>query len=362
MKKILLIALFCYTEKVFPQHFNSGKFDAYEYGKELVATNLSLVADKNLCELGEMINVHIRITVVPGEAAPEVFNYDFRDPADAPWKIGDFKIISGGAIVVMNDGNTAQIKMPLKMPADKAVVVQVSLIPVSKQFQQVQLFTTIYLEDHPNVFYFHCPPFGIEHEKYVIEQNNGMESGIDKIQKNAASKNKPQTKAVQTKLAQKMVVAEMMSSGYDLGVLTSNARAMYVKEQNITTITLTGDKVEMVNGKLSSAKRSFMINISFPGSATGSYTIKSTPEITAAIVFPLMGKTCSCQDDPAEKQRREEAGEKGPTCFGGTITIYKYDKKNKIIEGSIAANLEGADNANIIYGNLYGKFSVKLAN
>jgi len=106
--------------------------------------------------LKEIVNVTVHIIAAKWKKSvvPLTFNYDYKDPFDAPWKIGEFKILSGGAKVVLTDGCTAQLQMPSTMPKEKAVTVQVTLNPVVKKYQQVILLTTIYLEDNDNIFFF----------------------------------------------------------------------------------------------------------------------------------------------------------------------------------------------------------------
>lgn len=364
MKKIFLSLLLCFLTNVIIAQSIKEKFDRDEFGHELVATNLYMDADKNLCELKEIINVHVRIIVADDKTfVPQVYNYDFKDPFDAPWKISEFRIISGGATVVLTDGNTAQIQMPAAMPKEKAVMVQATLTPITKEYQKVLLFTTIYLEDNKNVFYFNCPGLGISHEKYVIKSNGGVLSKPNTAAAKAIDK-KIASKKVQ-EYSMKAAAAEISATGhgFDLATLTSNAKAVYVKEEDVTSIIINGDKVEMVNGKPSNTKRMYNIAISFPGKAAGDFVLKSKKQINAAIVFPTLNSGCACRDDPEDKKIRDEAGEPGPTCFGGTIHITKYDPKAKKVEGYINAQLEGADmQGHTIYGTLNGKFSVPLAN
>jgi hypothetical protein len=101
-----------------------------------------------------------------------------------------------------------------------------------------------------------------------------------------------------------------------------------------------------------------------PGKTTGNFIIKSKFSISATISLPGNGIACSCVDDPEEKKRRQEANEPDPTCMGGTITITKYDDKNKIIEGRLDAHLESTDptTGKVFYSTLIGKFKAPIAN
>lgn len=344
-------------------------YDADEYGFEIQPQLLHLDADKHLCELNEVINVQIRMTVADkNNGVPSVFAYRYRDPFDAPWTIGEFKIVSGGASVVLTEKEVAQIKMPAAMPKEKCVVVQVTLNPVLKKYQQVQLFTTIYLEDNDNVFYFNCPYLEINHEKYVIKNNGGISmslpqqpgGGYKNVNEAVDAKQKEAMQKLRTKNAQET----MAKKGYHLAALTSNAKAIYAPEQDVTTILLNDNFIEQENGVTASSKRDYLIQLSFPGKSTGTFELKQHPAVTASIVFPGMAYGCACSDDPQEKKRRDEAAEKGPTCAGGRIIITRYDSQLKIVEGKVFAELESASKANgaVFYSRLNGYFRVSLAN
>jgi hypothetical protein len=366
MKKLLLLlfiaaAIAAQAQHILPEYYQK------QYGFEIQPANLYLDADKNLCELNEVLNINIRMTIADKEnAVPYIFNYKFWDPFDAPWKVGDFKIVSGGGKIVLTDGNTAQLQMPASMPKEKSVTVQVTLNPVAKGYQQVQLFTTIYLEDNDNVFYFNCPYLGINHEKYVIKNNGGAFVKPDAAVKTATDKKIAAAQQKAQEYAIKAAAADFTATqhGFNLASLTSNAKAIYAKETDVTAILINDTKVEMVNGILSGSTRIYAINISVPGKTTGNFIIKSKFSISATISLPGNGIACSCVDDPEEKKRRQEANEPDPTCMGGTITITKYDDKNKIIEGRLDAHLESTDptTGKVFYSTLIGKFKAPIAN
>lgn len=367
MKKILILFLpvFVSVYQLAAQHV-IAKFDQDEFGQKLVASNLYLEPDRSLCELNESINVAVHIIAASEKnLVPVIFNYDFRDPFDAPWKIGEFRIVSGGAKIGATEGCTAQIIMPATMPEEKAVVVQVTLNPVTKDYQQVQLFATIYLEDNDNVFTFNCTYLGIHAEKYLIKNNGGA---FTKANAAAGSTAVAQSQAAQKRALEyaiKSTSADITAAerGFDLSALTGNAKAVYNKENNVTGIYLNDDHVEMVAGKISNSRRMYMIAISFPGNAAGSFTIKTKPTITASISLPAMGfgYACNCSDDPEYRQR---SGDPDPPCLGGTINITRYDLKNKMVEGFVNVHMQSADPANgtTFFSTLSGKFKVPLAN
>lgn len=365
MKKIIASLLVLLTYQIKAQNILPA-YDQQQYGFEIKPANLYLDAERNLCELKEIINVNVRMLIADKEnAVPYVFNYKFKDPSDAPWKQPEFRIVSGGATVGNTDGGTAQIIMPSTMPKEKAVVVQATLNPLVKGYSQVQVFTTIYLEDNNNVFYFNCPYLKINHEKYVVKYNGGALSNSDAAVKTATNKNIAAAQKRAQEYAMKAATADVTATqfGFDMAAVTSNAKAIYAKDEDVTSIMINGDQVEMVNGLPSSSKRMFMVALSFPGKpAKGSFKIRSGKKITATITLPaiLPGYACSCAEDP------DDPNHTPPTCAGGTINITSYDAKTKMIEGTVFVHLESSDVSGsvpvIFYSTLNGKFKVPLAN
>lgn len=339
-------------------------YDQEEMGFEVKPANLSLEADKHLCELKETVNVNIRITMADKEnGVPRLFNYKFKDPTDAPWTVGAFKVISGGASVVMTDGGTAQLQMPSQMPKEKAVLVQVTLHPLLKGNQEVQLFTTIYLADNENVFYFNCPYLQINNEKYIISNKQTALSTPDSIAAQYAKKKPPVQNATMTKrileYTGKAAVADITTTvhGFDMTAITSNTKAIYAKDEDLTSILINGNTVAMENGKSVNKRRMFLIALSVPGKTTGAFTIKSNKKISATITLPEFqpGYACACQEDPD--------GDNKAHCLGGSITITKYD--GKYVEGTLVAHLESSDYTNpptIFFATLHGRFKVLVGN
>lgn len=80
------------------QNYNNEQFDIANKKYTLSAGTLSLVADKNVLELGEfaMLTVRINWTVDADNAIPTQFDYRFQDPSKAPWKITKWEILEGG--------------------------------------------------------------------------------------------------------------------------------------------------------------------------------------------------------------------------------------------------------------------------
>lgn len=369
MKKIFFSLAITYSLSSYGQNI-IPKYDASEYGQEPQAQNLYLDADKNMCELGEIVNVHIRMTFADKESGvPYFFDYSFRDPFDAPWKIGEFKVVSGGANIAVTEGEMAQVQMPKEMPKEKCVVVQVTLNPIVKSYKQVQVFATIYLEDNENVFYFSSKYLGINNEKYVIKNNGGAFAASDASVKKALDKKVEPSKPKIREYTVKSVQADVKASnkGYNINALTSNAKAIYAKDEDMTTILLNDDFVEMENGFKTTKRRAYMIAITVPGRSTGPYKIKENKKVSVTINLPgsSRGIACTCTDDPDNPDYKTDDPPPHPTCGGGVINITKYDAKTKIIEGNIIARLESSDPQNhvkVFYAILIGKFKVVLAN
>lgn len=335
-------------------------YDPEDYVKELQPGNLRLVADRNICELKEVVNVHVEIAAAHRESlVPQNFLYRFRDPSDAPWTVGDFKIVSGGGRVVMTENEVAQLQMPAVMPKEKTVMVQVLLIPRVKGLAQVQLFTTIYLADSENVFYFNCPYLGINREKYVIKNNGGASHVTDSLTQQAQLPKNTKVQQRTQEYAMKAAGAEVLATekGFNLAALTSNAKAIYAPDEDLTTILINGDKAAMEDGAVSAKTRMYMIALSFPGKKTGTFKIKTDKKITATITLPQMlpGYACTCAADPDNEQQ--------PACMGGTVTVTKYD--GKYIEGTVVAYLESQDGTVnppvTFFSTLNGKFRVPVA-
>lgn len=364
----LLLLLFTTITSVLVAQNQQPVYDYEKHGVDVQASQLYLESDKSIVELNETFNVKIIMVLASKEDyAPYTFNYRYKDPSDAPWTVGEFKIISGGGKIVLKENEVAQLVAPSTMPKEKAMLIQVTLIPRLKQYQQVQLLTTVYLADNDNVFYFDCPALNIKQEKYIVKQNSGANMTISNpTQHDAKTLNESvdaHQKEALRKLQAKNAAAVMEKKGYDLSALTSNCKAVYSKEENTTVITIQGDSVAMMAGNLVRMKRPFLITCSFTGNSTGRFPLKLVKQNTIAITFPMMMKACSCADDPEEKKRRDEAGEKGPTCDGGAVVITDYNPKEGFVKGYFLGSLEGADEkGTIFYGRLHGKFKVALAN
>jgi len=354
------------------QHFHPEQFDVDHNIHTGDAGMLSLVADKYLMELNETNLLTVRINWVnPGDDSeiPQQYDYRFADDARAPWKITKWEILEGGGTLTEGpDHYYASYSSPSTMPAKKYATIAVTLMPQDPTKPKVQLLQTIYFADNDNVFYYNCPGYGVNKEKYVITGNGGglvSPNSISSTQKamqagNAAQR--AQLEALQKKLEEVNKTAKQTGEekNMDIDLMTSNIKAIYTKteDQDFTTIQLQGKVVAMENGQPSTKKRDYFITLTFPGQAPGTYKIKSKDIISASVSVyesPLM-KVCGCAYDPS----RDPKG--APECSGGIITITKYDNKiGGYIEGTVLANIEGAIGQQVIFGDLDGKFKVKLA-
>ncbi len=210
-----------------------------------------IYADKYISEPGETINLTVKLLLVDhSDPLRGIHLYDYRpaDPSTAPWKIGNWKIQDGGGELVTPspDSYYAVLHSPAQMPANKCVVVTVELDPQLHGYSKIILYRTIYMQDNENVFYFNCPAYGVMQGKYLVNNNGGVLSS-PAIPNNAATQNNQQIKDLQAQLQQAQQTAKtaIAAKGYDAGALTSNARAVYAANENITTIAIQGDDVQM---------------------------------------------------------------------------------------------------------------------
>jgi hypothetical protein len=366
MKKILFSLFLSYAGCLFAQHYNPENFDQQHNIQTGDGGMLSLVAEKYLVELGENDMLTVRINWVnPGDednVIPQQYDYRFTDPTRAPWKITKWEIIEGGGeLAVGPDNYYAVYKSPSVMPVNKSATISVTLIAQDPTKPKVILLKTVYFADNSNVFYYNCPAYGVLEEKYIINQNNGImqtPNNTSEAMKYATPQQKAQIEALQrrqqgTQLNASVATAEQ---GFDAGALTSNAKAIYAKDKNVTTIIIQGKNVSMVKGQPSDTKRDYNIVLSFPGQSTGTFKIKTIPEISATVVLFKSGQSCTCDFDP-------KSGDTPPPCMGGTIYITKYENKSGgYVEGTVYANIQGAVGQQTIFGDINGKFKVKLAN
>lgn len=369
-----LLLIFCIAQPVIKTPFPGTP----DFKKTLKGALLDIDATKNIAELKEVITLTVTMVVADDDGNPGKYEYRPQDPATAPWFVTDWKIVEGGGKLVSNpkSGNNyyAVLTTPDAMPAGKCVIVEVTMKSIDKNFPQVILRKTVYLEDNKNIFYFNCAMLGIKHEKYVV--SGGVLQKTDAVV-NTAAKNKAVEK--NTKVAndavqyyQKQIDASIRSdaSGFNIDALTANAKAIYAKDEDVTTLSFIIQSINMVNGKQVNTKTNRMVVVSFKGQQPGTFKLKENKTYSATITLPDFQTACACSDSPEAKKEREEERAKGndvvePICLGGFITITKYDLKNKVIEGSLTANVESVTTTNppVRYtGDLEGKFSVPLAN
>jgi Asparaginase, N-terminal len=145
--------------------------------------------------------------------------------------------------------------------------------------------------------------------------------------------------------------------GFDMTAITSNAKTIYAKDEDVTSILINGNTVAMENGKNVTKRRIYLIALSVPVKAIGTFKIKSNKKISATITLPEFqpGYACACQEDLDGDNRAH--------CLGGSITITKYGGKYE--EGTLVAHLESSDCTNpptLFFATLHGKFKVLVAN
>lgn len=360
---IITVLLFCIALPGITQPRIPGPMPK-DYSKTLQAGMLRISADKYIAETNEQVTLTVVADLADAEGNPGTYDYRPEDPATGPWFAKDWKIADGGGQIhsSLQNGNAyfAVLTTPGSIPPSKSVTVEVTLEPIDKRYAKVILRQTIFVEDNKNVFYFDCPVLGIQQEKYIVKNNGGAFAVPDATVAKAINMKNAQVQQRRGEYALKAAAADISAtqSGFDLAALSSNAKAIYVPDQDITSILINGDSVSMAAGIPVKQKRSYMIALSVPGRSTGSFAIKSRKEIAVAITLPFQRSACSCLDDPPQ---READHTPPPACNGGFVTITRYDKQKKIVEGTLSANLETQVGEHTYFGNLSGKFSVVLA-
>ncbi len=360
MKKLLCLFAFFYSVQIIlAQPAEHKTFNPKDYEKALKSAVMNISADKYIAETKETVTLTVTIDLFDKDGNPSRYDYRPEESAVAPWSVTGWKIVEGGGSLVSHpaSGNDyyAVLTAPDKVPANKSVILEVTLQPNDKQYPKAILRQTIYIEDHENMFYVNCPALGINEEKWIVQLDNGVLQKMNNLPAGANAKQKEQ-------MQKAMEQARKMSRGMSLDAATSNCKALYSAEEDATAITITGNMVEMSKGKIVNLKKDFMIAISFKGKAPGTYKIKSDKKNNAAITFPVMATGCACSDSPEDKAEREKAGEKGPACNGGFIYIEKIE--NGFMTGTINANLEGVlpRDSHVFYADIQGKFKVRVAN
>lgn len=362
MKKIILFAFCLPSIMAMAQNFDNLPFDDEHKKYTGDGGSLSLNADKYLLEPGEADMLTVRINWIdpePDGPIPKQYDYRFKDPANAPWKITKWEIIEGGGELRTDDQKYyASYTAPTPMPSYKSVTIAVTMMPNDPTKPKVILLKTIYLEDNENVFYFNCPAYGAMEEKYVVKDNGGIFNtpNTSQARQHGSAQQNQQLDQLQQQLQQAQQRAKDAAGGrnLDLGSLTSNLKAVYDGQKDLTTIVVLGTDVAMIKGKPANSKKEYQIVFSFPGQGPGVFKIKGRAENAASVVL-VHQKACGCDYDP-------NSHEKEPPCSGGIIRITKYDAKpGGYIEGTITANLVGNVGEQTIFGDLDGKFKVKLA-
>ena len=363
----IFTALLLTTTAAHAQHYDPAAFDVQHNIHTADGGMLTLVADKYLMELGETNLLTVRINWVnPGDetGVPQQYDYRFNDPSRAPWKITKWEILEGGGVLTVGPGKYyASYSAPAVMPPGKHATISVTLDAADPTKPKVQLLQTIYFADNDNVFYYNCPAYGIMQEKYVVKNNNSglvspSSTNTQQAMNAGSAAQKAQLEALQARLASvnQQAAQAGAAKNMDIALLTSNAKALYTKDKDFTAIEFKGTEVAMVNGMPSNKKRAYLISISFPGQKPGSYKIKSKDIIAVSIVMVSDRNACTCAFDPSKDPKDN------PPCSGGTIVITKYDTQiGGYVEGYFTANLMGAVADHAIFGDLSGKFKVKLA-
>lgn len=372
MKRNLLLAFFIFCSiNLLAQPRQTEPFKPADYKKAMKGALLNITADKYIAEVKESVKLTVTMNIVDEDFNSVRMDYRPEDPADAPWRVTNWKIVEGGGTLTSDpkSGNDyyAVLIAPDKVPVNKCIIVEVTMQSLDKNYPQVILRQAIYIEDNENVFYVDCPYLGIKQEKWVINADNGMNMSLPSIPNspqnvNAAVDAKQKDALEKIRIQQAQQKANNM--GIDLSAITSNCKAVYSAEEKTTAITLMGGVLKSVDGMPKDEKNNFLVTLSVPGRGMERVNIKTKKEISVSFTLPLKGQACSCNDDPEWKAERDKNGEKGPTCNGGFISIDEVVfGKDGFIKGHFQANLEGTTSeGHTFYADIEGKFRAKLAN
>lgn len=373
MKKIyvtcICLILFCCLSA---QPRQKTPFRNGDYKKAMLAARLDITPEKDYAELNEKVGLTVTIVVADSDQNSVKMDYRPEDPATAPWFVKDWKIVEGGGTLASNPHSSndyyAILTTPEKMPPGKAVIVEVTMHSIDKNYPETILRATVYLESHDNVFFVNCPFLGIRHEKWVINENETPELGIPSIPGTTPGTVSAETDARQKAALERLQLAQAKKKAdamhFSLDAAMSNCKAVYSTEEKTTAITLMGGVLEMVNGKLAGTPNHFMIVLSVPGRSMDTYTLKTRKEISVSVTLPERSTACSCNDDRTWKEERDKNGGKGPTCNGGFIRVDQLVfGKDGFITGYLKANLESqSENGETYYMDIEGKFRAKVVN
>jgi hypothetical protein len=361
MKKIFLILIaICCLQAAKAQQYTPQQLDQ-AIARRAVA--FALKPDKEIVETGEQIQVNVELQIFPGDPATmnpgdanygQDYRYDTSNPASEPYKIKNWKIMEQGAGTLNVNDDFATYKAPATIPAGRCATISVELVPNRPGLAKIILLQTIYIEDNPIVFYFDAPKAGIMQEKYIIKPNDNQMNQLAGMQlpPSASAAQQAKMAALQAQLAQvtQQARAATAAKGMNMDVAMSNAKAIYARESNITTMQFMGHFTVTKNARYAGVKE-IMITLTFKGMAPGQYAIKRAKENTAYMIYMSNHEAFGCANDP-----KKNPDEKGIHCAGGNIDILSFT--DGTFKGTVHAKLEGYGTT----GTLDGKFSVKLAN
>lgn len=372
MNRIISFAICMFTTFIsFAQPRQTGPFKPADYAKAMKGAVLNITADKYIAEVKESIKLTVTMDIVDENYNSVRLDYRPEDPATAPWFVQGWKIVEGGGTLTSDpkSGNNyyAVLIAPDKIPANKCVIVEVTMHSLDKDYPEVILRQSIYIEDNANVFYVNCPYLNIKQEKWVIEADNGVNMSIPGMPSDPKNVNEAvdaKQKAALEKIQAAQAQQKANSMGIDLAAITSNCKAVYSAEEKTTAITLMGGVLKAIDGMPKNEKNNFLITLSVPGRGMERVNLKTKKEISVAFTLPLKGAACGCNDDPEWKAEREKNGEKGPTCNGGFISVDEVVfGKDGFVKGHFQANVEGTtSDGHVFYADIEGKFRAKLAN
>ncbi|MBX7170046.1 MAG: hypothetical protein K1X72_03740 [Pyrinomonadaceae bacterium] len=311
------------------------------------AADLFLEADKTLLEPGESAKLSI-IAVLrndPNDENPngKPYSETVLPPNNSIYKASNWRIVQGGGNLFGVDETTQTFTAPAKFSTEKYALISVELAPLRPNLPKITLLQTIYFSENETSFVLNMPAIGIINSKYISKLDKGatMPKIVD------VPKNIPPEIRAKLEAAQK----ENKANPIDLNAISSNAVAIYDKDQDFTAIRFSELGAQMRDGKINQTiEKEAVLAFNFNGKEVGNYQIGE--EKTGLGFFVTQAQQgFGCGDTQSDT-------EKYPCS--GTIKITQVDPK--FIKGTVRVTVFTSVEDKIFRGNFYGKFKVKRAN
>lgn len=311
------------------------------------AADIFLEADKTLLEPGE--NARLSIVAVicndPNDENPngKPYSETVLPPNNSIYKASNWRIVQGGGNLVGIDETTQTYTAPVKFSTEKYAVISVELTPLHPNLPKITLLQTIYFSENETSFVLNMPAIGIINSKYISKLDKGTTTPkIVDIPKNIPADVRAKLEAAQK---------DYKANPIDINAISSNAVAIYDKDQDFTAIRFSELGAQMQDGKINSViGKDAILAFNFRGKGVGSYQIGE--EKTGLGFFVTQARVgFGCGDT-------ESDSEKLP-C-NGIVKITEVDAQ--FIKGVVRVTVFTSVEDKIFRGTFYGKFKAKKAN